>query len=432
MLTYNFEGLSETLDLSMRESRMSVQHEARDVLSKLCEELTADQYGPFQILKVDQDLGAMVELADVAMGFVQHVVVLGTGGSSLGPQALAHFQGLTGEYAEFRSGGVRFYFPDNLDGHDMRLLLDGLDLSTTLFLIVSKSGGTLETLIQASLVRRSLEFAHLNLAKHMVVITEPKESPLASFADHYRIPFLPHPLNIGGRYAMFSVVGMFPSLLMGLDPRRLRGAGLDMLENFLADPINHPATQSAIALETIRRQGYAAHIAYMYGTSLAVLGQWYRQLWAESVGKDGSGLLLDVVLGPVAQHSQLQLHMDGPHDKMFSIFDLCASSQQIVVEEETLSSVTRMVVGRDLSEVTSAQAQATGDVLSKRGRPVRMISMMDKDPEDLCRVMVGMMLETVVAAGLASVNPFDQPAVEEGKIRLKELFAQLATGPNSV
>jgi glucose-6-phosphate isomerase len=205
-----------------------------------------------------------------------------------------------------------------------------------------------------------------------------------------------------------------------------------MLENFLADPINHPATQSAIALETIRRQGYAAHIAYMYGTSLAVLGQWYRQLWAESVGKDGSGLLLDVVLGPVAQHSQLQLHMDGPHDKMFSIFDLCASSQQIVVEEETLSSVTGMVVARDLSEVTSAQAQATGDVLSKRGRPVRMISMMDKDPEDLCRVMVGMMLETVVAAGLASVNPFDQPAVEEGKIRLKELFAQLATGPNSV
>ena len=426
MLYLNLDGLTGFAEGYYPDRMARGRDLAHGAVGDLRDQLAADEVGPLSMLSKDDDLGAMVELSDFCLGWARQFVLLGTGGSSLGPQALARYLGLTGTHAAMNDKGINWYFPDNLDGQDLKALMGHLDLSATLFLVVSKSGNTMETAIQAAIARHVLEAEGLDLRKHMLVVTQPNQSPLADFAEANRIHQLAHPEHVGGRYAMFSVVGMFPAMLMGVDPRKLRAAGREILDQFMQAGMDHDAVRSAIAMHALQEEGYNAQVMYLYGEKSMVFGAWYRQLWAESVGKQGSGIMTDVVGGPVGQHSQLQLHLDGPSDKIFTLLTMEDASGLLVPADEQLAPAMGAAVGLDIDQLTSLQAEATGDALRARNAPVRRISMDGQEPEDLARLMVHMMIETIIFARLSAANPFDQPAVEEGKIRLRELLNQRA------
>ncbi len=427
MLYLNLDGLTGFAEGYYPDRMARCRDLAHGVVGDLTNQIHNEEVGPLSMLAMDGDLGAMVELSDFYLGWVRQFVLLGTGGSSLGPKALARYLGMTGPHASMGDQGIIWYFPDNLDGQDLKTLMGHLDLSTTLFLVISKSGGTLETAIQAAIAKEMLDAEALELRRHMLVVTEPKESPLAAFADANRIHQLPHPENVGGRYAMFTAVGMLPAMLMRVDPRKLRAAGKEVLDQFLELGMDHDAVRSAMAMHALQEEGYHAHVMYLYGEKSMTFGDWHRQLWAESVGKQGSGIMSDVLGGPVGQHSQLQLHLDGPSDKIFTLLTMEDASGLMVPADEHLAPALGHAVGLDIDEVTTFQAEATGDALRARNAPVRRISMDGQEPEDLARLMVHMMIETIVFARLSAANPFDQPAVEEGKLRLRELLAQRAS-----
>ncbi len=424
MLYQNLDALTGFAESHFPERMAEQRDHALNIVAELVSELEGGAIAPLAILDRDHDLGAMMEMADYTLGWARQIVLLGTGGSSLGPQALARFQGLTGPSSDYRQAGIRWFFPDNLDGQELALMFGGLPLDSTLFLVVSKSGSTLETMMQAAFAEQALSSAGLEIKKHMLVITEPKESPLSRYAAANRLSCLPHDEDIGGRYAMFSNVGMFPAMLMGLDPRRLRRAASEVVQQFVSRGIDDDVARSAMACEVLQREGYTSVITYLYADALTTYGSWFRQLWAESVGKSGSGMLPDVVLGPVGQHSQLQLHLDGPADKIFTMISTTNETGMIVPASEALQDVLHLVEGMDVGEVVRAQAEATGDALTARGCPVRRILLDGHDPEDLMRLMASAMLETIMAARLADTDPFDQPAVEEGKSRLRHMLAE--------
>jgi glucose-6-phosphate isomerase len=240
------------------------------------------------------------------------VAVLGIGGSSLGGQALTALR---------KKPGVEFH--DNPDPFSWDAALKRFDLKKTHFIAISKSGGTAETLMQVLTAAEALKKAGVrSLKKHFTIITEPKPSALADFAGAIGAARLDHPTGVGGRYSVLTVVGLLPALLMGIDVKALRAGAAAVLAETLAakSAADAPAAAGAALHHALAAENrLATTILWPYADHLAVFGGWWRQLWAESLGKDGKGSTPVSVLGPVDQHSQLQLFRDGPGNALFTI-----------------------------------------------------------------------------------------------------------------
>ncbi len=346
------------------------------------------------------------------------VVVLGTGGSSLGGQALAGLAA-AGE-------GPRLHFLDNIDPDSfddlMGTLIDAGDPAATGFLVISKSGGTAETLAQFLACRAALIAAlgDAPIARHFTAISEPGDNPLRRLAARDGITVLDHDAGIGGRYSVLSLVGMLPAMIAGLDGKALRAGAAGVLEAALAAGAtadSAPAFGAAINLALARRHGVAVTVMMPYSDRLRAFAQWYRQLWAESLGKDGGGTTPVAAAGVVDQHSQLQLYLDGPGDKLFTLVTIDRAGTGAALDDggtgdEGLS----YLAGRSMGDLMEAEQRATAELLARRGRPVRTFRLPRLDERALGAMMMHLMLETVIAGRLLGVDPFDQPAVEEGKI----------------
>jgi glucose-6-phosphate isomerase len=338
------------------------------------------------------------------------IAVLGIGGSSLGGQALK-------DLAVNARSKVLFY--DNPDPVTYERALSSFDLKTTRFIVISKSGGTPETLAQTLIAADALKAAAGGggyLAKHFVAITEPRPSPLTRFAAEIGCPVLDHPVGIGGRYSVLTVVGLLPALLLGLDADALREGARAVLERARA-PGSPPALGAALHWALAREGRLKETVLWCYGDRLKTFGHWWRQLWAESLGKGGQGTTPVAALGPVDQHSQLQLFLDGPGGALFSLID-CATQGQgpMMPEAEARRLGLDYLAGRHLGDLIAAEARATAESLARRGRPVRRITVRPLDERALGALFMHFMLETILMGRLMGVDPFDQPAVEEGKV----------------
>jgi glucose-6-phosphate isomerase len=340
------------------------------------------------------------------------VIVLGIGGSSLGGQTLSQlaYWG-TAAYAP-RIGFPRLHFLDNLNGPTFTKLLTQLDLRSTRFHVVSKSGSTTEPILQMLAAIDALESAGGGkyLKHHFSGEAEPGENPLRSMLTAIGSPILDHDPNLGGRYTAFSTVGLVPAMLAGLDPVAIRASGREVMET------SHCATDGAALCVAARDIGLSQHVMWAYADRLQRLTKWWRQLWAESLGKSGQGTTPLDALGPVDQHSQLQLYLDGPNDKFFTFIDAPiitgAKANAAWANKHGLESY----AGRDISEVVAAQMKATVQTLSTHGRAVRRLSLTKPlDETGFGALMMHLILETLIAARLWNVDPFGQPAVEEGK-----------------
>ena len=355
------------------------------------------------------------------------LVFFGTGGSSLGGQTLAQLGGwcIPGDNG---NGGdrPRRRFYDNLDPRTLERALAGLDPGTTRFILTSKSGNTPETLVQAIAAIQIFHAAGLKdrIARSFLGLTEPASpgvsNGLRALCEALSIPMLPHDPGIGGRYSGLTNVGLLPALAHGLDVMALREGAENVVQSLLnakqaAD--FSAAIGASVAIGLAKEKGIKANVMMPYADRLSRFAAWYAQLWGESLGKNGEGTTPVAALGPVDQHSQLQLYLDGSPQHFITIIrESCAGKGPKVSPDLAKLAGATYLANRTAGDLIAAQARAIPDTLIAAGRPVRTIDLERLDERSLGALMMHFMLETILAGHLLGVDPFNQPAVESGKI----------------
>jgi glucose-6-phosphate isomerase len=369
------------------------------------------------------------------------VIFFGTGGSSLGGQALAQLGGWhipgTADEAQRRRPRTRFY--DNLDAHTLDSALHSFDdLGGVRFIVISKSGGTPETLVQALAALAAVKEAGLEtrIPELFLGVTEPwakgRSNGLRALFEQHDIPCLDHHPGIGGRFSVLTNVGLLAAIARGLDARAVRAGAKAVVDALMAagSPSGFaPAEGAAVAVGLAREKGIRAQVMMPYSDRLARFAAWFAQLWAESLGKDGQGTAPIACLGPVDQHSQLQLFMDGPQEHLISVVRAPSAGAGPRIDAGLANAAgLGYLAGRTTGDLVAAQAAALPEALARAGRPVRTFDLARLDETSLGALMMHMMLETILAADLMGVDPFDQPAVELAKVITRERVAAMPKG----
>jgi glucose-6-phosphate isomerase len=374
-------------------------------------------------------------LASLAKG-AETIVFFGTGGSSLGGQTLAQLAGwnIPGDAGRERRKGPRTRFYDNLDPRTLERALATLDLARTRFVVVSKSGGTPETLAQALAAIGAVREAGLGgeIRRLFLGLTEPVRSgivnPLRDLCTHLAIPALDHDPNVGGRFSALTNVGVLPALTRGLDVRALRAGAREVVADMRSAKSAAeiaPALGAAAIVALMRHRGVRNVVMLPYADRLESFGAWHAQLWAESLGKSGQGSQPVAALGPLDQHSQLQLWLDGPREHLVTVLRTPSAGIGPRLDAELARRAgLDYLAGRALGDLVAAQSHAIPDALARAQRPVRTFDIPALDERAVGALMMHMMIETILAAGLLGVDPFGQPAVELGKRLTRERLAR--------
>jgi glucose-6-phosphate isomerase len=398
---------------------------AWDVWSAMREDLAEAGFPPLAIAETRDDLTAVRAVADRMAANCDAVAVIGVGGSNLGAMALCALAG---------NPRVAMHFLDNSDPQRLARFREACVPARTGVIVVSKSGGTAETLaIAATVVPEILDArAGDDIADFAMAICEPSDNPLRRLARHWGMPSLDHPKDIGGRFSVFSAVGLLPAALAGIDVESVCDGACEALALNLrgASAREVPAAAgAAVTLALLQTHGVRVSVLMPYADALAPFTRWHRQLWAESIGKNGHGTTPVDAIGAVDQHSQLQLYLDGPPDKLFTFVtqDFEGRGARVPPELATLAGVDYLA-GRTTGDLLAAEQEATIESLIAHGRPVRRIAVPRVDEASLGALMAHYMLETVTAGFMLGVDPFDQPAVEDGKERTRRRLAAHASG----
>ncbi|HEX2512664.1 MAG TPA: glucose-6-phosphate isomerase [Xanthobacteraceae bacterium] len=378
------------------------------------------------------DLDGIQQAARRLTAGASDIVLLGTGGSSLGGQTLAQLAGHAVPGVGALRDPLRLHFMDNLDPDSFAALLARLPLSTSRFVAISKSGGTGETLMQSAAVLAALKQAGLEkqIGERLLGLSEPatggKRNGLRDLFAPFGVPFLDHDTGVGGRFSVLTNVGLLPAAMLGLDIGAIRSGAAVALAPVLA---GKPAAEVPVAVGAalsiaLSESGKGIAVLMGYADKLERFTRWYVQLWAESLGKGGKGTTPIGALGPVDQHSQLQLFIAGPRDKLFTIITVGTAGRGPRIEAEFAKLCGEPdFAGKTIGDLVAAQGRATAETLAKNGCPVRMIHLERLDAASLGELLMHFMLETIVAAHLLGVDAFDQPAVEEGKVLAKKYLA---------
>ena len=396
----------------------------------------AYETGSLPLLRVPErrdDIPALKEVADGLLKDTSDLFVLGTGGSSLGAQALAQITGWGTPAWTLLEQGPRIRFLDNLDATTMETLLAKCDLRTTRFLVVSKSGGTVETAMQMLAAMSAIEKAGGGkyMKHYFAVLTEPekdgKPNALRALAEEHGFPALEHDPGVGGRFAVLTNVGLAPAHLFGLDVEAIREGAFSVLKPILdgaAAGEVAPAQGAALSLAFAEEKRANMSVFLAYADRMERFLAWHVQLWAESLGKQGKGTTPIRALGPVDQHSQLQLWLGGPKDKLFNVFMTeTKGAGPAVAPEIAKGTGFEALSGHTVGDLVDAEQRATFDTLANNGLPVRGFHIPRLDEKTLGALLMHFMLETMIAGHMMGINTFDQPAVEEGKILARNYLA---------
>jgi glucose-6-phosphate isomerase len=368
------------------------------------------------------------------------LVFFGTGGSSLGGQTLAQLGGwaIPGDDKHGSETRPRTRFYDNLDARTLELALASLDLKTTRFVVISKSGSTPETLVQIIAAIEAVRKEGLadRIPELFLALTEPKapgvSNGLRALCEAFSIPMLDHDPGIGGRFSGLTNVGLLPALARGLDVEALRegasGVVQAMLKARKAGDFA-PAVGAAVAIGLAKERGVRATVMLPYSDRLSRFAAWYVQLWGESLGKKGEGTTPVAALGPVDQHSQLQLYLDGAPQHLITVIrENCAERGPRIAPDLAKVAGAEYLASHTAGDLVAAQQRAIPEALIAAGRPVRTIDLDTLDERALGALMMHFMLETILAAHLLGIDPFDQPAVESGKVLTRRYLSGEQTG----
>ncbi len=389
-----------------------------------------------RIANDDHDIAdAEAALAKLSEG-AKTLVFFGTGGSSLGGETLAQFAGwnIYGVAVPGQRNRPRTRFYANLDGGTLQSVFESLDLATSRFIVTSKSGGTAETLAQAIAALTAVKAAGLEaqIPKLFLGITEPdkpgKSNGLRTLFSKFSIPMLEHHTGIGGRFSVLTNVGLMPAIARGLDARAIRAGAKSVIDSLLAAKSAKdfaPAIGAATAVALSKEKGIGTLVMMPYADKLGRLSAWFVQLWAESLGKGGEGTTPIGALGPLDQHSQLQLFMDGPRDHYLTILRVASEGVGPRIDSDLARIAgADMLGGHTIGDIVAAQSHAVPEALARAGRPVRTIDIAKLDEKTIGALLMHFMIETILAGRLLELDPFDQPAVELAKILTKERLAK--------
>lgn len=375
----------------------------------------------------DKALLAQVEkFAASARGKYDDVVILGIGGSALGPIALRTALRPSGWNMlddNARDGFPRLHVLDNVDPETIAALLARLHLERTLFVVTSKSGGTAETMSQFLIVHDRLTAARLEMREHLVFVTDPKQGALRPLASRLKVPALDIPPNVGGRFSVLTPVGTLPAALIGIDVKSLLAGAAEMAKRCESSELaSNPAGVYAM-LQWLADAELRKTIAVFmpYSDPLRDYAAWFVQLWAESLGKkrpDGAfvGSTPVAALGATDQHAQVQLFMEGPPDKTVTFVAVKERSVDLDIPSG-FADVKELgyLTGHSLAELIDIEQRATAGALAKRGRPNMTIHLDRVDARHVGQLMMFLEIATAYAGQLYGIDAFDQPGVELGK-----------------
>ncbi|MCK9374758.1 MAG: glucose-6-phosphate isomerase [Syntrophobacterales bacterium] len=410
-------------------------HDLAPRLQVLDQDLAAQrqngQLGFMALPYQDQVVKQIRQVAKPLLEWCWDVVVLGIGGSALGARAL-HQALRPPQHNKFPMGRRNhkpgLWVADNIDPDSFYGLLDGLDMRRTGFIVVSKSGNTAETLAQFLWAYQFLKnrLGEDTARQRFIIVTDPEKGPLRRLAAEEHLASLSVPANVGGRFSVLSAVGLLPAGLTGIEVEELL-AGARFMDQRLKDavPDSNPAYRLAALYYLFATAKHRPNLVFMpYAGALAGMAEWFCQLWAESLGKerDLAGNLVQAgstpirALGVTDQHSQLQLYMEGPPDKLITFLAVDKFKNDLEIpalypDQEAFS----YLGGHSLNELIRVEHQATAFNLMKADRPNMTLHLPEVNPFTIGQLIFLLEVATVAAAGLFGVNAFDQPGVEGGK-----------------
>ncbi len=379
-----------------------------DKIKKICYKLPA-----LNIVKDVNLLDYTIEQTQQFKIKKKKFVVFGTGGSNLGARALIN---------TLINQPNNILFFDNIDPLFFQNQIVNLDIKTTGFIIISKSGTTPETLSQfGSVINLAREKNNLDLLfKNSLVVTEFKDSPLYNIAKKNNCKLLEHKKDIGGRYSIFSNVGMIPAILSGLDVKKIHSGALKAIKkNDYLDSIKF-----AQIFKYCSSNNYLSNVIMTYSDGLNYFGKWYLQLWAESIGKKNRGVTPLHAIGTTDQHSQLQLYLDGPKDKFFTFIKSNYQKKGLKIDANIMKDQSvNYLLNKTMGDLMHAEQDATIDTFKLNKFKYREILLNEINEESMGALMADSIIETIATCIYFEVDPFDQPAVEQGKILTKKYLS---------
>jgi glucose-6-phosphate isomerase len=372
---------------------------------------------PFLDLPFREQLLADLDGLQPKLSKFRHMLVLGIGGSALGARALQ--RSFFPQQDQPGHDGPWLWIADNVDAHSLEAYFSKLPASETLVVVISKSGGTIETISQYILAKQWLqEQLGDGYAGHLLLITDAHKGFLRQEAERLCAASLPVPDNLGGRYSALSAVGLVPAAFLGIDHQALLQGAADVNRELISGDEGavalHPAYRLAQWCAGLMSQDYSELIFFCYVPAWAAYKDWFSQLWAESLGKDGKGSMPLGAVGVTDQHSVNQMFLDGPRNKG-CLFVTCDGLPQGRPFPQDLPEAFPYLHGKRFGELIHAEALGTQMALVKNGVPLVELKVQDESPYAAGALMGLLEAATLLTGWMIGVNPLDQPAVELGK-----------------
>jgi len=439
MLTINYANMlaARLGPHGLDEARIAPGSPAADGIKAITQSLAKTKgtnwqrwYNLWQEPMRSEHLNAIKPLAKDAQKY-ENLIVLGIGGSALGNIALQSALNPATHNLQPPKvrNGPRIFVVDNVDPVYLDSILKICDPKKTLFNVVSKSGETAETAAQFMIIRERLQAAlGKKWASHVVAITDPEKGTMRTICDQEGITTLPVPDGVGGRFSSLSPVGLFSAAAAGIDiEAMLDGAAAMDTRCSNEDLHQNPAAMLALLLvEMGTRKGKPNHVMMPYCNALYNMADWYRQLWAESLGKKFdlnnevvfAGFTPIKALGATDQHSQVQLYREGPNDKVFMFLEVEEFDTDITIptsaDGKAIEAV-QYLEGQSLATLLSAEKRATEYALLDSVRPNLTIKFPKVDAHHIGEFIALWQIATAYAGHMLNIDPYDQPAVETGK-----------------
>lgn len=424
MLKFDFSlAFQETLETGLSFSELTAS--SADAVSALEDVLESDP-AFLRILNETSTIDQVEQHRSWLSGFDDFVVV-GIGGSALGNAAIhSALKPLNWNSPTYdRKGLCRVFILDNVDPDFVNSLLEEINPGKSVFNVISKSGTTAESMANYLVLRDYLRKNGLETKKHFIFTTDPEEGTLRQISEEEGIRRLSIPQGLGGRFSVLSTVGMLSGLSEGIDIQKLYEGARNGLERYTrSDFKSNPMLINTLLHYLYLRKKHDISVMMPYSNRLYLLADWYRQLWAESLGKkfDINGKTVNVgqtpikALGAVDQHSQIQLYNEGPKDKIVTFLKVLSFSEdfKIPLIHSDICSVSYLG-GKLLSELLNSELEGTALALCENGVPNLTISFPIIDELHVGEFIVFYELMTATMGSLMKVNPYDQPGVELGK-----------------
>ncbi len=399
------------LNWNVRSTRSVKTHadEFQRVVKAYQETINSPEIGFFR-LPENRELLKASQSAFEAMKHKKYFVHIGIGGSALGPDMLLKALG--------DESGVKFVFLNNIDPDAMSRSLEQVNLKEAVVYVVSKSGTTAETVAAMAIVLNQMEKCGITQEKYkdyLVFCTDPEKGDLRKLAHQWGVRTLDIPSNIGGRFSVLTPVGLFPALFAGIDAEELLEGAQDLQKHLYDSKIAENFFELGFWIKDLHDRGVNQTVMMPYSSLLKEYSAWFTQLWAESLGKEGKGLTPIPAYGATDQHSQMQLFMEGPVDKILFIIEVEKFNSDFEMKNAVDGDAFKLLAPFKLSQLMKAELEGTLTALAENKRHVVHLKIPSLKEQYLGQLILFSECLTVLLGKLLGIDPFNQPGVEAGK-----------------